>query len=231
MPKVGPEGHRRRLKDIYLAGKYESIADHNLLETFLVCLIPRRDVKPLAYELMNTFGSLESICNAEPDALMSVDGIGEQTAIALSLIGNINDRIIDNSYKSTKKLTSLDDVKEYAKLMLSNESAEKMILVKCANNGNVLNTITLAKGTANAIDIGMDKIVRYALIGDAPSFFIAHNHPNGTFTASQHDVDFTIALKTIFDKMHTDFLDHIIVSPEGCAAILNESIPNGNIGL
>lgn len=231
MSKVGPEGHRQRLRNLYDTGKYENIADHNLLEMFLTCVIPRRDVKPLAYELLNTFGSLDGVCSARPDELMCVNGIGEKTALAISLIGTIHDRIINNSYKAVKKLTSLKDIKEFSNMMLANEASEKMILVRCANNGNVLSTVNLAQGTANAIDIGIDTIVRCALIGNSASFFIAHNHPNGSFMASKNDVDFTIALKTVFDKLHMDFIDHIIVSPEGCAAILNESIPKGNICL
>lgn len=231
MSIVGPEGHRKRLRSLYETGKYDHIADHNLLEIFLTCVIPRRDVKPLAYELINTFGSLEGVCSASPDELMSIKGVGEKTALALSLIGTINDRIIDNSLKVSKRITSLDDVKEYSNLMLAGESVEKMILVRCANDGEVLATVVLAQGTANAIDIGMDVIVKNALMGNGASFFIAHNHPNGSCMASQNDVDFTIALKTVFDKMHTDFIDHIIVSPEGCTAILNESIPRGNICL
>lgn len=231
MATVGPQGHRKRLRSFYETGKYDNIADHNLLELFLTCVIPRRDVKPLAYDLINTFGSLEGVCSAPPDELVSVKGIGDKTALALSLIGTINDRIIDNSQKFSKKITSLDDVKEYSKLVLSSESVEKMILVRCANDGEILATVPLAVGTANAIDIGMDAIVKNALLGNGASFFIAHNHPNGSCMASQNDVDFTIALKSVFDKMHTDFIDHIIVSPEGCAAILNESIPQGNICL
>lgn len=228
---VGPEGHRKRLRSFYETGKYDNIADHNLLEIFLTCVIPRRDVKQLSYDLINTFGSLEGVCSAPPDELRSVKGVGEKTALALSLVGTINDRIIDNSHKVSKKLTSLNDVKEYSKLMLLSESVEKMILVRCANDGEVLATVVLAEGTANAIDIGMDVIVKNALIGNGASFFIAHNHPNGSCIASQNDVDFTVALKAVFDKMHTDFIDHIIVSPEGCTAILNESLPSGNICL
>ena len=50
-------GHRERIRQRFLIGEGRDMADYELLELVLTIAIPRRDVKPLAKELINKFGS------------------------------------------------------------------------------------------------------------------------------------------------------------------------------
>jgi DNA repair protein RadC len=51
-------------------------------------VIPRMDVKPLARMLLQRFGSLPGVFNADPRALQSVPGIKEAAAAALRIAGS-----------------------------------------------------------------------------------------------------------------------------------------------
>ena len=84
--QYGRSGHRQRMRESYLASGTEHMADHQILELYLSLVIPRHDVKETAYNLMNTFGSLEGVFNAEVTDLKEVKGIGENTAILISLL-------------------------------------------------------------------------------------------------------------------------------------------------
>ena len=75
-------GHRQRLRERFLGGSSERCSDEMLLELLLTFAINRKDVKPLAQELINIFGSLEKVLSASPDELNKVKGIG-QTSITL----------------------------------------------------------------------------------------------------------------------------------------------------
>jgi len=75
-------GHRQRLRDRFLAGDAESRSDEVLLELLLSFAIGRKDVKPLAEELIQVFGSLSQVLSATKDDLCKVKGIG-QSSIAL----------------------------------------------------------------------------------------------------------------------------------------------------
>jgi len=57
------------------------LQDYELLELFLFNSIPRRDVKPIAKELMAKFGNLGEVCAAPIHRLVEVKGIGEKTAL------------------------------------------------------------------------------------------------------------------------------------------------------
>ena len=52
------------------------MADYELLELVLFAPIPRRDVKPLAKELIRRFGGFADVIAAPPARLKEVDGVG-----------------------------------------------------------------------------------------------------------------------------------------------------------
>ncbi|MCM1114450.1 MAG: helix-hairpin-helix domain-containing protein, partial [Clostridium sp.] len=85
MPELGRNGHRQRMRNQFLLDRMENAPDHNLLELYLTIAIPQKDVKPLAYALINSFGSLEAVFSASPEELMAIAGVGEVTAVAISL--------------------------------------------------------------------------------------------------------------------------------------------------
>ena len=59
--EISRDGHRARMRAAYLQGGGDAMPDHQLLELLLSISIPRKDVKPIAYALINRFGSLEQV--------------------------------------------------------------------------------------------------------------------------------------------------------------------------
>lgn len=68
-------GHRERLRRRFLLGGGRDMPDYELLELLLTIAIPRRDVKPLAKELIRKFGSFAEVVNAPLEELMLVKGV------------------------------------------------------------------------------------------------------------------------------------------------------------
>ena len=79
-------GHRSRLRERFLKGGGKDMADYELIELLLTYVIPRRDVKPIAKELIRRFGSLAEVVNADVSRLMEVSGIKENAAVMYKLI-------------------------------------------------------------------------------------------------------------------------------------------------
>ncbi|HJW42705.1 MAG TPA: hypothetical protein VJ476_15940, partial [Rhizomicrobium sp.] len=50
-------GHRERLRERFLEGGAGAMPDYELMELVLFAAIPRRDVKPLAKQIIAHFGS------------------------------------------------------------------------------------------------------------------------------------------------------------------------------
>ncbi len=84
--EISRDGHRARMRAAYLQGGGDAMPDHQLLELLLSISIPRKDVKPIAYALINRFGSLEQVFAAGAADLQQVPGVGEQTAVQILLL-------------------------------------------------------------------------------------------------------------------------------------------------
>jgi DNA repair protein RadC len=79
-------GHRRRLRQRFLAAGSEAISDYEMLELILFRAIPQRDVKPLAKDLLATFGSFSEVIAAPVERLKEVDGLGEAAIAELKIV-------------------------------------------------------------------------------------------------------------------------------------------------
>ncbi|XVN42133.1 MAG: DNA repair protein [Candidatus Rickettsia vulgarisii] len=74
-------GHRQRLRR-RIVDSAENLADYELLELILFFVIPRKDVKPLAKELLNQFKDFSSLINANKEKLLSIKGVNENLYVS-----------------------------------------------------------------------------------------------------------------------------------------------------
>ena len=79
-------GHRQRLRERFLAGSPEEFSDERLLELLLTFVIGRKDVRPLAQELVQIFGNLDHVLSASPDELYKVKGLGQASIALLKVV-------------------------------------------------------------------------------------------------------------------------------------------------
>ena len=80
------EGHRVRLRERFAASQPDGFPDYELLELILFRSIPRRDVKPIAKQLIKRFGTFGEVLAAPPSLLREVEGVGESVVTDLKLV-------------------------------------------------------------------------------------------------------------------------------------------------
>ena len=78
--------HRKRLRERFLQGGAAAMPDYELLELILFRAIPRRDVKPLARLLLDTFGDFNRVLSASVARLHAVDGVGDAVVTELKIV-------------------------------------------------------------------------------------------------------------------------------------------------
>ena len=79
-------GHRDRLRKRFLEVGDEALADYELIELILFRAIPRRDVKPIAKDLIKRFGSFAEVVAAPLARLREVEGVSEGVATEFKVI-------------------------------------------------------------------------------------------------------------------------------------------------
>ncbi len=213
MNEISRKGHRQRVKESYLNNFLNGMPDHNILELILFYAIPQKDVKPIAYALINRFGSLENVLKADIKDLTQVDGIGEHAAILLSLFNNVSLRVNQNIAK--EKLETYEKMEEYAARMISEYKNEVFLIVSFDNNRNVTNAEIIEGGTVNAVTISKKHVAEVAIRNNASAILISHNHPGGSPKPSAKDINMTRELGIFLRQIGVKLCDHVIVGEGG----------------
>lgn len=102
---------------------------------------------------------------------------------------------------------------------------EVVVLLNLNIKNQVINASIATVGTINASILNPKEIFKTALLSNATSMILMHNHPSGDVTASKADYDITETIATLGKMMQITLLDHIIVSPNGNIKSLKEEKP------
>ncbi len=210
----GREGHRNRIKEKYLENSANLVYDYEVLELLLTYAIPRRDVKPVAKALLERFGSIKNVLEADKRQLCTVKGIGPNAAILITLVKDIQIRSEKCRNSNVKCLNDYSAAAAYFKNALACEQKEVLMLVSLDNANRIISSHILAKGDINHIDVNPREIMETVLLDNASRVIIAHNHPSGSPEPSARDIDFTLNLRNILSSINVRLSDHIIVSSE-----------------
>lgn len=81
--------HRKRLRERFQRAGAEGLHGYELLELLLTYAIPRKGVKPLVKELIERFGSLSGVLDADQKALEAVPGLGAISATLIRLVKDL----------------------------------------------------------------------------------------------------------------------------------------------
>ena len=221
--EISREGHRERTREQYIKNGIEAMPDHIILELILFYAIPRRDVKPIAYNLLNHFDqSLDAVLSADIDELCKVDGIGRNAAVLIRLFRDVNNVVNIRKNSNTTEIRNWLAAKDYAENELSHLKKERVILITLNNSMQIIKCHTVAEGTVNCAKIQVRNVVEAVLKDNASSVILAHNHPEGSYQPSQEDLDLTSSLKYMLSDLDVALNDHIIVGCNGSLSIMND---------
>lgn len=209
-------GHRQRLKSRFLADRGRSMPDYELLELVLTYALPRRDVKPLAKELLKRFDSLDKICTSAPEELAEVKGVGENVVILLNLIHTCVYKICGEKLHEKDSPYMLDRgyIVEYCRAAIGYSRYENLMIIYIDQHGKLIKDSIEQVGSLDTVAVSPREVVTKALLYHASSIIVSHNHPSGDCTPSDSDMRMTRALKQSLQVMGIILYDHIIVGPK-----------------
>lgn len=208
-------GHRRRLRDRFLKSGLAGFADYEVVELLLTLAIPRSDVKQPAKALISRFGNLRGILDAPIEELRTISGIGNVTPVALQIVKAAATLYLQQSGEGRDSLADPAHLSDFWRMRigaLTNEVFEVAYLdsaCRLLRDG----VETLEEGTIDRAVVYPRKVIEAALKRGAAAIVLAHNHPNGNLTPSEHDKVLTRAIVLGAETVHLKVVDHLIVSP------------------
>lgn len=208
-------GHRLRLRDRFLNGGVSALAEYEIVELVLMFAIPRKDVKPIAKKLIQKYGGLKQILNADKNELIGIEGLGEHSVCLIKLMRDLIPLYhLQTLEKTPIELDSVDKLIEFFRARiegLKNEVLEMACFdseLRLIENG----AIRLFEGSSNTAKADIRRIIEIAIKFGASSIVIAHNHPNGDARPSYEDIAFTRKLSLACRPIALNFIEHLIVA-------------------
>ena len=206
------EGHRKRMKERFIKSGLDDFAPHNILELLLFYSIPRGDTNPVAHRLIDTFGSLSGVFDATPEELAKVDGVGENSAILISMIPQIARKYLEYKADTANIVGGCSDIGAFLLPKFVGRTNEALMMVSIDNKNKIISCSVVAEGTVDSAKVSRRKIMEEAMKVKATRVILAHNHPCGVAVPSSEDVVLTKEIGRLFAQVGIELVDHIIVA-------------------
>lgn len=216
------KNHRRRLKELFLKEGLSSLPDHNVLELLLFFSIPQKDTNEIAHALLDKFGTLSSVFDADFEELCSVPGISTHSATLIKLIPQIATSYNLDKISEGADFSDLDFVGKYLVQYFMSKTNECIVVIYLDNKKNLLHISEINEGIVSMTNVNTRKIAEQAFLYNATGFIISHNHPKGRAKASKQDVGFTVDLLHTFEKLGVNLVEHIVVAGNKYKFILSD---------
>jgi DNA repair protein RadC len=204
-------GHRQRLREKLLA-EPKALADYELLELLLGQVLPRRDTKPLAKELLARFGSLRAVLTARPEALREVPGFGESLTGHWALLAEVFARLGEAPVREKQVFSGPEVVAEAARARIGHLGVEEFWVALVDNKNRLMAWERVGRGTVDETAVYPREVLALALKHQASGVILAHNHPGGDPAPSVQDRELTRRIHRAAQELGLRVLDHLIVT-------------------
>jgi DNA repair protein RadC len=220
-------GHRDRMKQKILKNGCNGFYDHEILEVLLFYAIPRRDTNQLAHELIEQFGSLKGLLEADPQRIAACSGMGESSAV---LIKTVMEFVIRYGQCPVEDILYYDRIEKVIRYLVNyfhGQTEEKVIAMLFDSKMKHLETVKIGEGTTNSAMISLRKLEETAFRKDAAGVILAHNHPDGRIIPSIEDINTTHYIYEHLKSVSVAVIEHIVISGRNAYPIMYYSAQFG----
>ena len=208
-------GHRARLRKRLLETSDDALSDPEVIEYLLMTAIPRQNVKPLARMLLQRFGSLAAVFNADPRALMATPGIKETAAAALRIAGVSARRLARSAVQELPVLSSWQALLDYLHIDMAHLTHERVRVLYLNTQNRLILDDNVADGDIDEAAIHPRKVIHKAMDIGAAALILVHNHPSGNPEPSRADIQITQKIMEAGRLLGVTVHDHVIIGRQG----------------
>ncbi|WP_416153223.1 RadC family protein [Sulfitobacter sp. OXR-159] len=203
--------HRQRLRSRFVHGGAAAIPDYEMLELVLFRAIPRRDVKPLARELLDRFGDFNRVITAPAARLRDIKGVGEAVIVELKIVEAAAQRLARAKVLQRHIVSSWDALLDYCHTTMAHLEMEQFRVLYLDRKNILIADEEQAKGTVDHVPVYPREVAKRALELNASAIILVHNHPSGDPSPSRSDIDMTRQVAAACDALGLTLHDHLII--------------------
>ncbi|MFN0146356.1 MAG: DNA repair protein RadC [Dehalococcoidia bacterium] len=189
----------------------EVLSDGELVALILGSGMRGENVIDLARSLLETIGGLPGLVRAEAKTLQRARGLGPAKAAQLAAAIELGRRVQQIDPDSRPKLVTPDQVFQLLGARLLGRAKEELYVLALDTRSRLLGAANPIHGGVNHVPMHTADVFREAIVLEAVSIILVHNHPSGDPRPSAQDVAATKAVIAAGVLLGIEVMDHVII--------------------
>ncbi|WP_027854338.1 RadC family protein [Marinobacterium litorale] len=202
---------QERPREKLLSRGARALSDAELLAIFLRTGVKGKSAVDLARELLERFGGLRPLVEADQARFCAALGLGEAKYVQLQAVMELSRRHLAATLERGSALESPQAVRQFLAAQLRHERREVFACLLLDNRHRVISFEPLFYGTIDAASVYPREVVSLALREGAAALILAHNHPSGVAEPSRADRQITQRLVDALALVDIRVLDHLVI--------------------
>lgn len=221
MAKVLPEekevhiGHRARTIDTYSKIDLCDLSPHQVLEYILFYVFPRTDVNVLAHRLLDKYGSVQNVLDANEQSLKEVFGINDRGAKMIVGFVRIFDYYMNSKMSKKQQISNWSDIYDTCESLVRFQNREVLYIIALDSSFRLIGQRKLGTGSCSQVASSPNIVCDFINETKAAFIIFTHNHPGGKCKPSVYDEKSNDVFKQVVKVLHAQFIDHIVVGTDG----------------
>jgi DNA repair protein RadC len=212
--------HSLRLKDQPVSERpRERLVEHGadaLSHAELIAILLRTGLKganavEIGRQLLQKFGTLQSLARASVEDLRSVKGIGRDKAVTLMAAFALARKMAEELQRESPVLDNPENVVRLLREKNLVKNVETLQVLLLNTRRRLIRVADITDGTLDTILVHPREVFKVAISANAAAVVLAHNHPSGDPTPSEADIKVTRDLIRAGQLLKIDVLDHVII--------------------
>lgn len=210
--KAPHQGHRKRVRNRYQSEGFAGYHDHEVLESALFSSIKRGNTNNIAHALIERFGSIKNVFEADYDMLLEVEGVGECTAYGIKVMMELFKRYELCTHENVARYTKLSQIGLYFYNKYIGVTREQLYVMLLNNRMSLLDCVLVSEGSVTSTGIPLNRINDLIVQKKAAAVVLAHNHPDGLAVPSPNDMEVTDTVRQLLEAIGVTLVEHLIIA-------------------
>lgn len=203
----------------------QSLSDSELLAILIRNGLQKLSAVDLAKKLLALGrNDLATLSKLSVNELMEVPGIGAAKAITISAALELGRRRQSNMITEKLIVKRSSEIAAFIQSMLQDRQTEVFGVVYLNQANRIKHHEIISVGGITGTVADPRIIFKKALIQDAVSLILFHNHPSGNLQPSRADQELTLKIIHAGKLFDIRILDHLIVSDDGYFSFADEGL-------
>mgnify|MGYP001187258697 CR=1 FL=1 len=187
--------------------------------------VPGENVVDMARNILDAHGGLGGLMRADLKALQRTRGLGPAKAAQLAAAIELGRRAQLTEPAERQLLTRPETIFDLLAPRLRGKTKEEFYVLALDTKGRLLGAIAPVNGgSVNAVQIRPSETFKEAIILDATSVVLVHNHPSGDPRPSPQDIAVTKGLIAAGKLLDIEVLDHVVIGSTGFVSMKREGM-------